>query len=182
MPSPCHAFASLAATRRTGVAAALLLVALSFGGCQSTPEEDYEPVIAEFYVEVPPQVSGATTAQLPRSGVQIVISPRPVLGEADLRNVELVKVDLGLCLLFEFVPDSARDLLRLTAANLGRRLVVTLNGKPFGARLIDGPIQTGQLYMFVELPDDELTETAVNLKRTAHEVQTALAQGKGKKK
>lgn len=162
--------------------AATLAVALALAGCQSTATDDYDPIVAQFYIEVPPQVPGSTLAQLPRSGVQIVVSPRPVLGEADLRNVELVKVDLGLCLMFEFTTESSRDLFRLSASNLGRRLVVTLNGKPFGARLLDGPIQGGQLFMFVELPDEELGETAINLKRTAHEVQTAVAQGRGKKK
>jgi hypothetical protein len=163
-------------------AVAVLAMVLGWSGCQTTPEDDYEPVIAEFYVEVPPQVSGAVTMQLPRSGVQVVVSPRPLMAGADVRNVELVKVDLGLCLMFEFTPDGARTLLRVSGSNLGRRLVVTLNGKPFGARLLDGPITDGRLLTFVELSDDELTETAVNLKRTALEVQTALAEGKGKKK
>lgn len=176
-----HAFESSLAARIFGCAAALL-VASAIAGCQSPPKDDYEPVIAQFFVEVPPQIPGAVTTQLPRSGVQVVVSPRPVLVEADVRNVELVKVDLGLCLMFEFTPEGARSLLRLSSANLGRRLVVTLNGKPFGARLLDGPINNGVLLTFVELPDDELTGTAVNLKRTALEVQTALAQGRGKKK
>ena len=161
--------------------AATLAAALALAGCQSTATDDYDPIVAQFYIEVPPQVPGSTLAQLPRSGVQIVVSPRPVLGEADLRNVELVKVDLGLCLMFEFTPDGARGLTRLSSGNLGRRLVVTLNGQPFGARLLDGPIFDGRLMVFVELPDDELTRTAVNLKRTAHEIQTALAEGRRKK-
>lgn len=170
------------ACRRLSWTVAVLAIVLGWSGCQSTPKADYEPVIPEFYVEVPPQVAGAVSMQLPRSGVQVVVSPRPLLAGADVRNVELVKVDLGLCLLFEFTADGARTLLRLSSSNLGRRLVVTLNGKPFGARLLDGPITDGRLLTFVELADEELTRTAVNLKRTAHEVQTALAEGKGGKK
>jgi len=154
----------------------------AFPGCQTPTAEDYDPVIAQFFVEVPPQIPGASTALLPRSGVQIVIGPRPVLTEPDIRNVELVKVDLGLCLMFEFTPEGTRSLLRLSGSSLGRRLVVTLNGKPFGARMLDGPMNDGRLLIFVELPDDELTTTAVNLKRTAAEIQIALAQGLGGKK
>lgn len=181
MPPPCHISARLSAYRALGLVAGLAAV-LAMVGCQSTPDKDYDPVIAQFFVEVPPQAPSAVSLQLPRSGVPIVVSSRPVFTEADVRNVELVKVDLGLCLLFEFTPDGSRALMRLSGSNLGRRLVVTLNGKPFGARLFDGPILDGRLLIFVELEDEELTETAVNLKRTALEIQTALAEGRGKKK
>lgn len=147
-------------------------------GCQTPGKRDYDPVIAQFLLEVPPQMRMAQTVQLPRSGVPIVVAGAPVLTEIDIRNVELVQVDLGLCLMFEFTPDGARALLRISGANLGRRLVVTLNGRPFGARVLDGPIVDGRLLVFVELPDDELSDTAVNLKRTAQEIQTALAEGR----
>ncbi len=149
--------------------------------CQSHQTRDYEPVVPQFLIETPPQVRGALAVQLPRSGVEIVVSPAPVFSEVDVRNVELVKVDLGLCLMFELTPDGARDLTRVSSSNLGRRLVVTLNGQPFGARLLDGPLLDGRLLIFVELSDDELSRTAVNLKRTAHEIQTALAEGRRRK-
>lgn len=181
MPSPSRILPSSAAGRALW-AVGLVAALLAGSGCQTPPERDYEPVVPRFFLEVPPQVRGATSAQLPRSGVEIAVSPAPVLSELDVRNVELVKVDLGLCLMFEFTADGARDLMRLSGANLGRRIVVTLNGRPFGARLLDGPLVDGRLLMFIELADEELTETAVNLKRTAHEVQSALAEGRGKKK
>ncbi len=171
-----------AASVRFSAAFCVGAVLLLGAGCQTTPEPDYDPVIAQFFIEVPAQVQGGQVLSMPRSGVAVSVSPRAVLTEADVRNVELVRVDLGLCLLFEFSGESARDLLRISGSNLGRRLVVTLNGQPFGARLMDGPILDGRLMIFVELPDDELTETAVNLKRTAQEIQTALAEGRGKKK
>lgn len=181
MPLSPHAPTRVASRRLAGLAA-ILVASLALAGCQSPPADDYDPVLAQFFVEVPAQMRDAVAAQLPRSGVQVIIAPRPVITETDVRNVELVKVDLGLCLMFEFSTDGARTLLRLSGSNLGRRLVVALNGKPFGARLLDGPITDGRLLIFVELPDDELTETAVNLKRTAREIQTALAEGRGKKK
>ena len=160
-----------------GVVAALVLAA----GCQSIAERDFEPVVPQFLLETPLQVRSATAVELPRSGVQIVVAAAPVLSESDVRNVELVKVDLGLCVMFEFTPEGTRALMRISAANLGRRLVVTLNGRPFGARMLDGPIIDGRLLTFVELPDDELSETVVNLKRTAQEIQTALAEGRRRK-
>lgn len=182
MPSTCQKLPLPRATRALVGLVGGVLALLATGGCLTTPKQDYDPVIPQFFLEVPPQMRDAATVQLPRSGVQIVVAPRPVLGETEVRNVELVKVDLGLCLMFEFTPDGTRDLMRLSSASLGRRLVVTLNGKPFGARLLDGPILNGRLFIFVELADEELTETAVNLKRTALEIQAALAEGRGSKK
>jgi hypothetical protein len=76
--------------------------------------------------------------------------------------------------MFVFTPDAARSLHRVSASNLGRRLIVTLNGRAFGARQFEAPINDGRLFIFVELPDDELTETAVNLKRTATDIQRAV--------
>lgn len=160
-------------------AGAAMLAALA--GCRTAePPRDYEPVVARFYLEVPPQVAQGELITLPSSHVQIPVNPRIVFSEADVGNVELVHVDLGLCLMFEFTPDAARSLLRVTAANLGRRLVMTLNGRAFGTRLIDAPISDGRLFVFAELRDEELTATAVNLKKTAHEVQTALARKQSK--
>lgn len=180
MPTEVSPIAATARRRATLVCMAALAL-LAGGGCQSPSSRDHEPVLAQFLLEAPAEMRGARVVQLPRSGVQIVTAPVSVLTEIDVRNVELVKVDLGLCLMFEFTPDGSRALMRLSGSNLGRRLVVALNGQPFGARMLDGPILDGRLLIFVELEDAELTATAVNLKRTAQEIQTALAEGRRKK-
>jgi hypothetical protein len=100
-----------------------------------------------------------------------------VLSEVDIANVELVRVDLGLCLMFDCTPEGARDLLRLSAANLGRRVIITLNGVALGARLFEGAIPDGRLFIFVEMNDEQITVAAVDLKKTVHEVQAARARG-----
>lgn len=159
-----------------GTFAALVLV-----GCQSTTKPlDFEPMVPRFLMEAPAEAPGAQVIELPVSKVRIPIYSRPVLAEADVGNVELVKVDLGLCLMFDFTAEGARNLLRLSASNLGRRLVVTLNGAPFGARVFDGPIQDGRLFIFVEMSDPQITAAAVDLKRTVQEVQSARARANGK--
>jgi hypothetical protein len=150
-------------------------------GCQSTTtvaEEDFEPVIARFAVEATAEISVAEVVTLPQSGVTIPVYPSIGFSELDIANVELVRVDLGLCLLFEFTPSATRTLFRVSGANIGRRLVLSLNGQPVGARLLEGPIQDGKLLIFAEMNDDELTDTAVNLKKTARKIQEAVANGK----
>lgn len=158
-----------------------LTIALVHGGCQSPQAaRDFDPIVPQFLLEAPSQQPGAQVIELPVSQVQVPVYPRVALSQTDVSNVELVHVDLGLCLMFEFTPGAGRVLFRLSSSNIGRRLVVTLNGRPLGARLIEGPIQDGRLLVFVEVSDEELPATAVNLKRTVHEIQTALQRSQGR--
>lgn len=161
---------------RACAAGVLLGSAAAFQNACTTADRtrDFEPVVAQFHLEVPAQAPNAVLVHLPRSGVDVPVGPRVVLAETDVSNVELVRVDLGLCLLFEFQGDAARALHRLTASNLGRRLVVSLNGRPLGVRIIDSAIADGRLFCFLEMPDDELTTTALNLKKTTEEIQAAV--------
>jgi hypothetical protein len=160
------------------VVAAAALLALGLGACATPPEPlDFDPLIPRFFMEAPVQAPATEQIQLPVSQVKIPVYQRAVMSELDIANVELVQVDLGLCLMFECTREGAGVLLRLTASNLGRRLVVTLNGAPYGARLIDGPMQDGRLFMFVEMNDEQVTQAAVDLKMTVHEVQAARARG-----
>jgi hypothetical protein len=146
---------------------AALCVLLAAAGCQtSEPSPLDQPLYARFYLEARPGEAGVTV-QLPVSKTLLSIVPKPVLVEQDLANVEFAKVDLGWCLYFQFNQAAARDLYRLTAANPGRRLVLTLNDTPVGARPIDQVIADGNLLTFVELPNDQLPPIAERLKRTS---------------
>ena len=68
----------------------------------------------------------------------------------------------------------------MPASNLGRRVVITLNGAPFGARQFEATISDGRLFIFVEMNDEHITTAAVDLKKTVQEVQAARARGQGK--
>ncbi len=125
-----------------------------------------QPLVARFFVEVRPGTPGLTV-QLPVSRTMVTINPKPVLVETDITNVEFTKVDLGWCLYFQLTPAAGRDLYRLTAANLGGRLVLTLNDTPVGARPIDQVIADGRLLTFVELPNEDLPPVAVRITRTS---------------
>lgn len=144
-----------------------LAAALLVAACQtSEPSPLDQPLIARFFLEARPGTPGVTV-QLPVSKVMLNINPKPVLLEYDIANVEFAKVDLGWCLYFQFTSAAARDFYRLTAANTGGRLVLTLNDTPVGARVIDRPTADGSLLIFVELPNDQLPPIAERLKRTA---------------
>jgi hypothetical protein len=154
--------------------AALLCLGLALAGCQSTPPKPVAPELARFFLESADGQGELVT--LPMSGVQISVQPKPVLTEYDIVNVELARVELGKCVMFQLTPAAARDLYRLTVANPGRRLVLTLGGVPFGARRIGPPIEHGTLLVFVETPDAALPALVISLKETCAALHPAAAK------
>ena len=105
--------------------------AVAIGGCHSAPKvRDYTPMEVRFYLEASP--GDGTPLTLPQSSVHVSVNPKPVITEGDVVNVELVKVDLGLCLLFQLTPGTVRDFYRLSATHQGRRLVLLVDGVAIG--------------------------------------------------
>jgi hypothetical protein len=54
---------------------------------------------------------------------------------------------------------------------MGNRIVFMVNGNAIGARRIDGAIQDGNLYTFVEVDDEELGQLVLDIKETIVELQ-----------
>ena len=149
--------------------------AVAIGGCHSAPKvRDYTPMEVRFYLEASP--GDGTPLTLPQSSVHVSVNPKPVITEGDVVNVELVKVDLGLCLLFQLTPGTVRDFYRLSATHQGRRLVLLVDGVAIGARTIDGPVTNGVVYVFVELPDAALPALVENLKKSSAAMQREIAR------
>lgn len=155
------------------------LAALFFApGCNSisSPVRDFTPTLARFFLETTD--ARASTVVLPISGVRVAIGDKPVFAENDIVDVDVVKVDLGQCLLFHLTPSAARDLYRFSVVNQGRRLVLVLNNVSIGARRIDSPINDGAVFVFAEVSDTELAVIGTNLKKTSAELQQAIARKK----
>lgn len=149
--------------------------ALLTAACQHNPTSETPTAVARFLLETETD-SAAVLVTLPTSGVQVRAMPKPVITEFDVAGVAEVQVDLGRCLLFQLTPAAGRDLYRLSAQNLGRRLVLLINGQPLGARVIDRPLEAGRFFMFVEVPDAELKTIVNDLNRTAAWLQQETAR------
>lgn len=108
---------------------------------------------------------------LPVSGTQIPVQGEPLVNEFEIANVELVKVDMGMALLVQVTDKGARDLYRGSVTNTGGRVVLTVNGNPVGARRLDGPIEDGNFYTFVEVDDEELGQLVIDMKKTLIAIQ-----------
>lgn len=148
--------------------------AVGGAGCSTPAPQDYTPTQARLFLE---STDGrAPTVKLPRSGVVIAVSSKAVVTEADIVNAEVVQVDLGRCLMLQVTPSAARDLYRLTGANQGKRLVLTLNDVALGARQIEAPMAEGSVMIFVEMTDAALDDLVRDLKRTSAEVQRQISR------
>ena len=151
------------------ITAMMALTALSFSGCQSKMPTDFSPTHARLFLESTD--ARGPTKTLPKSGVVISIGTKAMITEVDIVNAEVAQVDLGRCLMLQLTPAATRDLYRLTGSNQGKRLVLTLNDVPVGARKIDAPFTDGTLFIFVEMTDAQLESLVRDLKRTSFEIQ-----------
>ena len=117
---------------------------------------------------------GATrgdTVTLPVSRTTVSILGEPVVNEFDILNVEMVKVDMGVALLVQTDVRGTRNLYRASVSNMGSRIVFMVNGNAIGARRIDGAIQDGNFYTFVEIDDEELGQLVLDIKKTIAKLQ-----------
>lgn len=111
-------------------------------------------------------------AILPKTGTRISLQKDPVVSEFEIINMELVKVDLGLALMIQVSEKGGRDLYRASVTNNGSRIVLLINGNAVGARRLDGAISDAKLYTFVELPDEELEQLVLDVKKTILKLQS----------
>jgi hypothetical protein len=113
-----------------------------------------------------------SSVTLPISGTAIKLERDAVVGEFDIINVEMVKVDMGIALMIQVTDKGSRELYRRSVTHSGSRIVLTTNGQAIGARRLSGTIEDGQFYTFVEIPDDEVGQFVLDLKASIAELQT----------
>jgi len=161
-----------------------VILALTFAalfaaaGCNtSTKKKDFVPTVARFYLEAT-EGDAFASVTLPVSGVQIAVNNKPIVTEYDFTGVDLAQSDLGRFLVFSLTGEAARDVYRTTGSNQGKRLVLFINDKPVGARMINGAFNTGTIAVFAALPDEVLPELVKNLNGTSVDLQKKIEKAK----
>lgn len=152
----------------------LLLLALLCGGCKKEDSDLQELKVPRLMVEtrgVQYGALGGQVVQLPISNTKIVLQKEPLVNEFDIVNAELVRVEMGLALLLQTNERGARALYRGTVTNMGGRIILTINNNAVAARRVDGPIQDGNFYTFVELEDEALEQLVLDLKASIQKLQ-----------
>ena len=157
------------------IALSSLILLVSFGLLVACKKDKLEnPSVPRLMVEARNSNYGATRGQtvtLPVSRTTVSIQGYPVVNEFDILNVEMVKVDMGVALLVQTGGQGARNLYRASVSNMGSRIVFMVNGNAIGARRMDGAIQDGNFYTFVEVDDEELGQLVLDIKKTIVKLQ-----------
>jgi hypothetical protein len=156
----------------------LVAALVALVGCNSsTKKKDYDATVARFFLEATDGDAFATVT-LPVSGVQIAVNNKPIVTEYDFTGVELAQSDLGKFIVFSLTADAARDVYRTTGSNQGKRLVLFINGKPVGARMIDRAFNTGSIAVFAAIPEELLPALVKNLNATSVDLQEKIEKAK----
>jgi len=155
----------------------LIFAALGSGCASSKKPPPQQGAYAWFLFEADAAQEGFPLV-LPVSGVVIRVAPHPVISEFDIVEAAVAEVDLGRCLALRLTGEAARDLYRMSVSQMGKRLVLLVNGRALGARGLDGAIEGGVLFVFVELPDAELHELVREINHFAASIRAAKAKAK----
>jgi hypothetical protein len=135
-------------------------------GCRSTKIED--PHVPSIFLEA----SGSSPSgenpyvTLPVSQTKLRIFDKPLFGPLDIIRIEMVQVDRGLAVRYLMTPSASRQLIRSSGDNIGYSFIFFDNETAIGARRIDGMIEDGMLYTFLEVKDEELPELVTEMNRT----------------
>ncbi len=142
-----------------------------FSGCRSTDIENAH--VPTIFLEASTSYPGQTNPQiaLPVSGTELRIFEEPVFDPTEIIRIEMVRVDRGLAVRYRLTPSGGRKLVRISVDNIGYRFVFFDNETPIGARMIDGPIENGIIYTFLEVPDEAVPELVTEMNRTLVEVR-----------
>lgn len=150
------------------------LALLSAGGCASSSKKKYPVTVARFLLEATSERDAGGVATLPVSGVSIRVEPKAYFTEYDIEGCEMVSNELGKGLAFKLTTAAARDLFKMSVPNQGKRLVTMVNGRPIGARRIDGAFSQGYIVTYVEVPEGELEAMAKNIALTSKDLREEL--------
>lgn len=112
---------------------------------------------------------GSRTVPMPSQRLVRIVNV-PVLDEFDFSNVELAKVQNGKGLLFMLNNEGAQRLAQLSRGGQRMSLILIVNGRAIAERPLDGQIQNGQLFTFVEIPDELLEKMVFSLKETCKQL------------
>ena len=151
----------------------LIIALLGMAFFVSCTKETKPTHAVRFFPET--ESSGASfskSVRMPLSRLEFIVTRKPVIWEAQIADVQMVQVASGeYALRFIFDDYGTRELYRQSVQNLGRRMVVEINGKAMGARQFDGAISNGVYYTFMEMKPDEMAELVVALQKNIELVQ-----------
>lgn len=148
-----------------------LLAGCATTGTRLDPEDVRVP---RFVFEDISNQGYATLAVLPISKARIPVKNEASISEYDVLDVALVETEYGKCLHFSLTSSAARDFYKETVVNQGRRLVLLVNGIAVGVKRVDGANDTGSIFIFAEIADEQMELYVKNMRETILEIRKKL--------
>lgn len=154
-----------------------ILAALLLASCRTAPWR--RPAVGpdvRFLIETAaPSATGTAGAErlepavvvLPQSAVRVAVRPDPVLASADFSALAIARRELGQGLLFTLNADGVRRFADLSSRESGRRLVLMAGDRALGVRRLDTTAAGGEVFVFVEVADEDLPALLQELKSVA---------------
>ena len=84
----------------------------------------------------------------------------------DIIRIEMVQVERGLAVRYLLTPSASRQLRRTSGDAIGYSFIFFDNQSPIGARKIDGMIDDGILYTFLDVSDEDMPQLVIDMNRT----------------
>ncbi len=118
-----------------------------------------------------PGTGETINVQMETSRASLNVARMPLVNEFEITNIELVQVDLGLAVLIQMDELASRRLFRASVEHNGARVALLVGGVPVGLRRLDGPIQDGNFFIFVDLDDEATEQLVVDMRETLEKIQ-----------
>lgn len=131
---------------------------------------------ARFHLEASLEDDSTLLASLPVSEVRVAVQSKAILAEFDYESIQASRLEYGMALVFQLKPSARRAFLRLSAGNLGKRLVLMVDGVAVGLRRLDRPTDDGTMVIYLEMKDAQVEDLARKLQETTREIDRTLAR------
>lgn len=151
-----------------------IAVLFSLSGCRQHRGVIDDAAVPRLHLEARGGFGSARVVpvEMPASGSSFGVVSEPLVNEFEITNIELVRVELGMALMFQLNEAGARKLYRASVSNRGSRVVLMVSGAPVGARVLDVPIQDGIFFTFTELPDRALEQLVLDMRDTLERIHS----------
>ncbi|HCJ12183.1 MAG: hypothetical protein A2Y14_05900 [Verrucomicrobia bacterium GWF2_51_19] len=136
------------------------LACLFLLGCQhtaKTPTQAYS-----FHMEASPFFPKEWTHafKTPESDVEYAVHTETLFDSNDIAAINPIHTENGAALLFSLPEGSQIKLLKLTAQNVGKKLLLIEKDKVVGFHFVEKPIGDGKLVVYMEVPDEQIQQWA----------------------
>lgn len=151
----------------------LVLLCLLFLCLLSGCNKDAPEYLMRLYVTTEDMALGRLNRAvvMPMSEKQLFVESQPIILEGDVVGVDLARTEIGLGLMLYMSPMASKEIYRHSVSKRGQYFVLFLNSQPIGLRPIESTMQGDSLFVYLEMPEQELNEIFPKLQESVTRAQ-----------